>query len=42
MSLDTNVKILKSAYEQVNKWLKEAGLAVDVNVSKRELMHYSR
>ncbi len=39
-SLDTNVRILKSTYTKVEKWLHKAGLAPDH--TKRELMHYTR
>ena len=39
-SLETNTILLKLAYLEVETWLKGAGLASDL--SKRELMHYSR
>ena len=39
-SLETNVKILSSAYCRVNQWLQKAGLTLDKD--KRELMHYTR
>jgi ribonuclease HI len=39
-SLATNISILKSAYVKTETWLKSAGLSSDV--SKREIMHYSR
>jgi hypothetical protein len=39
-SLETNTIIIKLAYEGVEKWLASAGLSADV--SKREVMHYSR
>ncbi len=39
-SLEKNVEILKTAYEEANIWMKRVGLAPDV--SKRELMHYTR
>ena len=38
-SLETNVKILSSAYRRVNQWLQKAGLTLDKN--KRELMYYT-
>ncbi|KAF5311492.1 hypothetical protein D9611_011566 [Ephemerocybe angulata] len=39
-SLDTNVRMLKIAYEKAAEWLRKAGLSADA--AKRELMHYSR
>ena len=39
-SLETNTILLKNTYQEVETWLKNAGLASDLN--KRELMHYSR
>lgn len=39
-SLETNVILIKLAYQEVERWLASAGLAADT--SKREVMHYSR
>jgi hypothetical protein len=39
-SLQTNVLLLKTAYSEVEAWLRSAGLAPDL--AKREIMHYSR
>ncbi|KZT68049.1 hypothetical protein DAEQUDRAFT_738966 [Daedalea quercina L-15889] len=39
LSLDTNVHILKRAYDKVDAWLISVGLTPDL--IKRELMHYS-
>jgi len=39
-SLDTNITTLKTAYTKTETWLRSAGLSSDV--SKREIMHYSR
>jgi ribonuclease HI len=39
-SLETNVILLKLAYKEVEEWLATAGLSADV--TKREIMHYSR
>ena len=39
-SLKTNTILLKLAYEEVESWLRSAGLASDL--AKRELMHYLR
>ena len=39
-SLETNTILIKTAYEEVKRWLTSAGLAADT--SKREVMHYSR
>jgi hypothetical protein len=39
-SLDTNIRLLCSAYKEARAWAKEAGL--DFDLVKRELMHYTR
>lgn len=39
-TLESNVRMLKIAYEKAENWLQDAGLSADP--SKRELMHYSR
>ena len=39
-SLETNVKILQTAYKRTDSWLRSVGLAPDMD--KRELMHYTR
>ncbi|CAK5263969.1 unnamed protein product [Mycena citricolor] len=39
-ALDTNVRLLLSAYKKIAEGLKKAGLSIDP--AKRELMHYSR
>ena len=39
-SLEMNTILIKTAYEEVERWLTSAGLAADT--SKREVMHYSR
>jgi len=39
-SLETNVKILSSAYHRVNQWLQKVGLILDKD--KRELIHYTQ
>ena len=38
-SLEMNTILIKTAYEEVERWLTSAGLAA--NTSKREVMHYS-
>ena len=39
-SLDTNIALLRSAYQRTDRWLRSVGLAPDL--AKRELMHYTR
>ena len=39
-SLETNVILIKLAYQEVESWLTSAGLSADI--TKREIMHYSR
>lgn len=39
-SLDTNICLLKTAYQKAATWLRKVGLALDL--VKRELMHYTQ
>ena len=38
-ALETNVILIKLAYQEVERWLASAGLSADTD--KREVMHYS-
>jgi ribonuclease HI len=40
MSIGTNIRLLKSAYQKTSNWLTKVGLSADMD--KRELMHYTR